>query len=117
MAAQQDPQAMETLSGARSQLAAKGDSVLAAPRDSLTGGYGGVIHEMRQAHDTNMGQYAHSNEPIHHMIYMYNYAGTPAKTQTHVRDVLTKLYDSGAGTGHGYPGDEDNGPMSAWDLF
>jgi predicted alpha-1,2-mannosidase len=116
-AAPQDPQGMANLYGGRAQLSAKIDSVLAAPRDYLTGSYGGVIHEMREAYDANMGQYAHANEPIHHMLYMYNYAGTPAKTQTRVRDVLTKLYSSGAGTGDGYLGDEDNGQMSAWYVF
>ncbi|MFF5289025.1 GH92 family glycosyl hydrolase [Paractinoplanes globisporus] len=115
--APQDPQGMANLYGGRAQLSAKIDSVLAAPRDYLTGCYGGVIHEMREAYDGNMGQYAHANEPIHHMLYMYNYAGTPAKTQNQVRNVLTKLYGSGTGTGNGYLGDEDNGEMSAWYIF
>lgn len=117
MAAPQDPQGMANLYGGRAQLASKIDSVFAAAPDYLTGSYGGTIHEMREAYDTGMGQYAHSNEPIHQMIYMYNYAGTPWKTQTHVRDVLEKLYDSGDGTGNGYLGDEDNGEMSAWYVF
>ena len=115
--APQDPQGMANLYGGRAQLSAKIDSVFAASRDYLPGSYGGVIHEMREAYDTNMGQYAHPNEPIHHMLYMYNYAGTPAKTQNRVRDVLTKLYGSGAGNGGGYLGDEDNGQMSAWYVF
>ncbi|HLL64416.1 MAG TPA: glycoside hydrolase domain-containing protein [Micromonosporaceae bacterium] len=72
---------------------------------------------MREAYDTDMGQYAHLIEPMHHMIYMYNYAGTPYKTQNRVRDVLTKLYGSGAGNGGGYLGDEDNGQLSAWYVF
>ncbi|MEV0131502.1 GH92 family glycosyl hydrolase [Dactylosporangium sp. NPDC050688] len=116
-AAPQDPQGMANLYGGQAQLAAKIDAVLAAPRDFLPGCYGGTIHEMSEAYDTNMGQYAHSNEPIHHMLYMYNYAGTPAKTQNQVRRVLTTLYNSGAGTGNGYLGDEDNGEMSAWYVF
>ncbi|MER7281242.1 GH92 family glycosyl hydrolase [Dactylosporangium sp. NPDC000244] len=117
MGAPQDPQGLAGLYGGRAQMSAKIDAVLAAPRDYLTGCYGGVIHEMREAYDGNMGQYAHANEPIHHMLYMYNYAGTPAKTQNQVRTVLTRLYDSGAGTGNGYLGDEDNGEMSAWYVF
>jgi predicted alpha-1,2-mannosidase len=115
--APQDPQGMANLYGGRAQLSSKIDSVFAAARDYLPGSYGGVIHEMREAYDANMGQYAHANEPIHHMLYMYNYAGTPAKTQNRVRDVLTRLYGSGAGTGNGYLGDEDNGQMSAWYVF
>ncbi|WP_222123108.1 GH92 family glycosyl hydrolase [Streptomyces sp. SLBN-118] len=117
MAAPQDPQGMANLYGGRDKLSDKIDAVFSASRDYLTGSYGGTIHEMREAYETNMGQYAHSNEPIHHMLYMYNYAGKPAKTQDKVRDVLTKLYNSGAGTGNGYLGDEDNGQMSAWYIF
>jgi predicted alpha-1,2-mannosidase len=117
MAAPQDPQGMANLYGGQTQLSAKIDAVLGASRDFLPGCYGGTIHEMSEAYDTNMGQYAHSNEPIHHMLYMYNYAGTPAKTQNQVRKVLTQLYSSGAGTGNGYLGDEDNGEMSAWYIF
>jgi hypothetical protein len=74
---------------------------------------------MREAYDTNMGQYAHANEPIHHLLYMYNYAGTPYKTQQHVRAVLDQdsgLYGPGY-DGRGYLGDEDNGQMSAWFVF
>ncbi|GGL01303.1 hypothetical protein GCM10012284_39830 [Mangrovihabitans endophyticus] len=115
--APQDPQGMAGLYGGRAQLAAKIDAVFAAPRDYLPGCYGGVIHEMREAYDANLGQYAHANEPIHHMIYMYDYAGVPAKAQDRVRTVLTTQYDSGAGTGNGYLGDEDNGQMSAWYVF
>ncbi|WP_433216903.1 GH92 family glycosyl hydrolase [Dactylosporangium sp. CS-047395] len=117
MGAPQDPQGMAGLYGSRAAMSAKIDQVLAASRDYLPGCYGGVIHEMREAYDGNLGQYAHANEPIHHMLYMYNYAGTPAKTQNQVRRVLTQLYDSGAGTGNGYLGDEDNGEMSAWYVF
>ncbi|KUL33026.1 GH92 family glycosyl hydrolase [Actinoplanes awajinensis] len=113
--APQDPQGMANLYGGRAALAAKIDSVFAAPRDYLPGCYGGVIHEMREAYDANLGQYAHSNEPIHHMIYMYNYAGAPAKTQDKIRTVLTTQY--GPGPGGGYLGDEDNGQMSAWYVF
>jgi predicted alpha-1,2-mannosidase len=59
----------------------------------------------------NMGQYAHGNQPIQHMIYLYNYAGQPWKTQQHVREVMEKIYNS---TPNGYPGDEDQGQMSSW---
>jgi predicted alpha-1,2-mannosidase len=62
----------------------------------------------------NMGNYAHGNQPIQHMIYLYNYAGVPYKTQEKIRDVLTNLY---AATPDGYCGDEDNGQTSAWYVF
>jgi predicted alpha-1,2-mannosidase len=117
MAAPQDPQGMAALYGGRAQLASKIDSVFAASREYRPGSYGRVIPEMLGAYDTGLGQYAHSNEPVHHMIYMYAYAGTPAKAQDRVRQVLTTLYDAGDGTGNGYLGDEDNGQMSAWYVF
>ena len=61
-----------------------------------------------------MGNYAHGNQPIQHMIYLYNYSDQPWKTQAHVRKVLTKLYSYQA---DGYCGDEDNGQTSAWYVF
>jgi hypothetical protein len=63
-----------------------------------------------------MGQFGFSNQPAHHIAWMYNYAGAPAKTQAIVREVLDRLY-VGEQIGQGYPGDEDNGEMSAWYLF
>lgn len=75
---------------------------------------GGVIHEMTEMQVMNMGQYAHGNQPIQHMIYIYNYCGTPWKAQYRVRDVMQKLYRP---TADGYCGDEDNGQTSAWYVF
>ena len=72
------------------------------------------IHETREMQVVNMGQYAHGNQPIQHMIYLYDWAGQPWKTQKHARDVMTKLYSA---TPDGYPGDEDNGQTSAWYVF
>jgi predicted alpha-1,2-mannosidase len=69
---------------------------------------------MREMQIVNMGQYAHGNEPIQHMLYLYAYAGQPWKTQYHVRDVMNKLYMA---TPDGYCGDEDNGQTSAWYVF
>jgi predicted alpha-1,2-mannosidase len=62
----------------------------------------------------NMGQYAHGNQPIQHMIYLYNYAGQPWKTQYWSREVMNRLYKA---TPDGYCGDEDNGQTSAWYVF
>jgi predicted alpha-1,2-mannosidase len=61
-----------------------------------------------------MGQYAHGNQPIQHMLYLYNYAGQPWKTQYWVRNAMKKLYKA---TSDGYCGDEDNGQTSAWYVF
>lgn len=76
--------------------------------------YGGVIHEIREMQIANMGQYAHGNQPIQHMIYLYNYAGQPWKAQYWLRQVMDRLYHSGP---DGYCGDEDNGQTSAWYVF
>lgn len=70
-----------------------------------------LIHEMREMQVVNMGQYAHGNQPIQHMIYLYNYAGEPWKTQYWAREVMKRLY---LPTPDGYCGDEDNGQTSAW---
>ena len=104
------------LYGGRAKLAAKLDAFFNAPGTFNTGAYGGVIHEMLEARDVRMGQYGHSNQPSHHIIYMYDQAGQPWKTQDKVRDALRRLY-VGSAIGQGYPGDEDNGEMSAWYLF
>ena len=68
----------------------------------------------RESRFQNMGNYAHGNQPIQHMIYLYNYAGQPWKAQYHIREVMDKLYNY---TPDGYCGDEDNGQTSAWYVF
>ena len=76
--------------------------------------YGFPIHEIREMQIVNMGNYAHGNQPMQHMLYLYNYAGVPWKTQMRVREVMNRLY---APTPDGYCGDEDNGQTSAWYVF
>ncbi len=73
----------------------------------------GVIHLIREMQNADMGQYAHLNEPMHHVPYLYAF-GQPWKTQYRVRDIMDKLY---APIPDGYCGDEDNGQMSAWYVF
>ena len=90
------------------------DSVFTMPPVYDESYYGGVIHEIREMQIMNMGQYAHGNQPIQHMIYLYNYAGQPWKTQYRVRDAMNRLYKP---TPDGYCGDEDNGQTSAWYVF
>lgn len=70
-----------------------------------------MIHEMREMQLMNMGQYAHGNQPIQHMVYLYNYGGQPWKTQFWAREIIDKLYSAAP---DGYCGDEDNGQTSAW---
>jgi len=76
--------------------------------------YGKVIHEIREMQIMNMGNYAHGNQPIQHMTYLYNYAGEPWKSQRWVREVMDRMYYP---TPDGYCGDEDNGQTSAWYVF
>jgi len=114
--APQDGAGLAALYGGRDALAAKLDAFFATPGVFHVGSYGEPIHEMLEARDVRMGQYGHSNQPSHHIIYMYDYTGEPWKTQDKVRDVLSRLY-VGSEIGQGYLGDEDNGEMSAWYVF
>ena len=110
----QDVAGLIGLMGGRESFVAKLDSVFSVPPVFDYSYYGSVIHEIREMQIMNMGNYAHGNQPIQHMIYLYNYAGEPWKTQFHVREVLDKLYNY---TPDGYCGDEDNGQTSAWYVF
>jgi len=61
-----------------------------------------------------IGQYAHGNEPSHHVGYLYNYVNKPWKTQSIVRDILDSQYKN---TPNGHCGNEDCGQMSSWYIF
>jgi predicted alpha-1,2-mannosidase len=100
--------------GGEKMFTAMLDSVFNMPPIFDDSYYGQTIHEIREMQIMNMGQYAHGNQPIQHMIYLYNYAGQPWKTQYWVREVMNKLYKP---TPDGYCGDEDNGQTSAWYIF
>nr|WP_274611254.1 glycoside hydrolase family 92 protein [Sphingomonas sp. JUb134] len=110
----QDVQGLVDLMGGDQKFVDRLDSVFTTPPVFDDSYYGQVIHEIREMQIVNMGQYAHGNQPIQHMPYLYDWAGAPWKTQYHVRDVLKKLYSSAP---DGYPGDEDNGQTSAWYVF
>ena len=62
----------------------------------------------------NMGNYAHGNQPIQHMIYLYNYAGQPWKTQRRIRELMDMWFDDRP---LGIPGDEDGGGLCSWYVF
>lgn len=109
-----DMQGLIDLMGGRQEFVAMLDSVFVMPPDFDPSYYGGVIHEIREMQIMNMGQYAHGNQPIQHMPYLYNYAGQPWKSQYWVREAMDKLYKA---TPDGYCGDEDNGQTSAWYVF
>lgn len=106
-----DVQGLINLTGGDKRFTSKIDSVFTAPNTVKYGTYGTMIHEMKEMVLSGMGQYAHGNQPIQHMIYLYSYAGQPWKTQYHVRQVMEKLYNSSE---KGFPGDEDQGGMSSW---
>ncbi|SEO96388.1 GH92 family glycosyl hydrolase [Mucilaginibacter sp. OK283] len=107
----QDVQGLINLMGGDKNFTDKIDSVFTEPGTIKVGGYGQVIHEMTEMAAFKMGQYAQGNEPIHHLLYLYNYAGQPWKAQQHLREVMDKMYNAGE---NGYPGDEDEGQMSSW---
>ncbi len=109
-----DPQGLIDLMGGKSEFVNMLDSVFKMPPIFDDSYYGGVIHEIREMQIMNMGQYAHGNQPIQHMVYMYNYAGEPWKSQYWSREVMDKLYTANP---DGYCGDEDNGQTSAWYVF
>ena len=68
------------------------DSVFIMPPIFDDSYYGHVIHEIREMQIMNMGQYAHGNQPVQHMVYLYNYASEPWKSQYWAREVMDKLY-------------------------
>ncbi|WP_433379174.1 GH92 family glycosyl hydrolase [Actinoplanes sp. CA-142083] len=115
--AQHDGQGLANLYGGQKELQKKLDEFFATPEKAdHPGGYNGTIHEMLEARAVRMGQLGMSNQPSHHIPYMYDYAGAPAKTQALVREILRRLY-VGSEIGQGYLGDEDNGEMSAWYIL
>jgi predicted alpha-1,2-mannosidase len=108
------------LYGGPKAMGDKLDAMFQAPRGYDVGSYGRIIHEMSEAYDADTGQYAHANEPVHHLIWMYNSIGRPAATQAHSRAIVDPnrgIYTLGVDNGGGYLGDEDNGQMSAWYIF
>lgn len=109
-----DPQGLIDLMGGKEQFVVMLDSVFSVPPIFDESYYGQVIHEIREMTVMNMGNYAHGNQPIQHMIYLYNYAGEPWKAQYWLRQVMNKMYTP---TPDGYCGDEDNGQTSAWYVF
>ena len=109
--APQDPNGLANLYGGRAGLEDKLDEFFATPELSL-----GPIHEEVEARDGRYGQWGVSNQVSHHIPYIYNAAGAPAKAQKIVREALQRSF-TGTEIGQGYPGDEDNGEMSAWYIF
>lgn len=109
-----DVKGLIDLMGGKKNFTQKLDSVFYAPPTFDYSYYGFQIHEITEMLIVNMGQYAHGNQPIQHMPYLYNYAAEPWKSQYHVRNIMDKLYTPNP---DGLCGDEDNGQTSAWYVF
>ena len=109
-----DPAGLIRLMGGKQTFNNMLDSVFNVPPLFDDSYYGSVIHEIREMQIMNMGNYAHGNQPIQHMIYLYGYSGEPWKTQYWIRQTMQRMYNANP---DGYCGDEDNGQTSAWYVF
>lgn len=109
-----DPQGLIDLMGGDEGFVAQMDSVFNIPPVFDESYYRAVIHEIREMQIMNMGNYAHGNQPIQHMLYLYDWCGQPWKAQMRIRQVMDRFYTPAP---DGYCGDEDNGQTSAWYVF
>ena len=88
--------------------------MMGMPSAFHVGEYHTTIHEMTEMAAIHFGQYAHNNQPVHHVLYLYAAVGQPWKTQYWTRRACRELYNSGP---DGFCGDEDNGEMSSWYIL
>lgn len=109
-----DPAGLIALMGGEDAFNANMDKVFEIPPHFDDSYYGFTIHEIREMQIMNMGNYAHGNQPIQHMLYLYNWSGQPWKAQQRIREVMDRFYTFSP---DGYCGDEDNGQTSAWYVF
>ena len=107
-----DAAGLMELFGGPEKTVEKIDRMLALPPRFEVGSYHSEIHEMTEMAAVDFGQYAHSNQPVHHVLYLYAYAGKAHQTQYWVRRVLEELYAPNM-----FCGDEDNGEMASWYIF
>ena len=117
--APQDPGGLIELHGGADGLRVRLDEFFSTDEraDSASiGAYGRLIHEMTEARDVRMGMFGLSNQPAHHIPFMYAYTSTPHRMVDIVHEGLRRCF-VGSDLGQGYPGDEDNGEMSAWYVF
>lgn len=107
------------LHGGPTRFDAALDTFFATPETGATvrsGSYGFPIHEMTEARDVRMGMLGLSNQPAHHIPFFPMFTGRHDEAHRIVREALERLF-VGSDLGQGYPGDEDNGEMSAWYVF
>ena len=112
-----DPEGLAGLQGGRDMLRGRLEQYLDTPeRADRRGTYDTTIHEMVEARAVRMGQFGFSNQPAHHLPFLFHHVGAPEEASRIVREVHRRLF-VGEQIGQGYPGDEDNGEMSAWWLL
>jgi len=109
-----DPAQLIRLFGGPEKLVQKLDQMMTMEPYYDIGDYWTEIHEMTEMAAQKFGQYAHSNQPVHHVLYLYPCAGQPWKSEYWVRRVLNELYGPDPDS---LSGDEDNGEMSSWFLL
>ena len=102
---------MESLGGTTQTVTAL-EQMLTMPPDFNVGIYGREIHEMSEMAGVPFGQYAQSNQPVHHVLYLFAAAGRPDRTRYWTQKVMQELYST-----ENFPGDEDTGSMGAWFIF
>ncbi len=98
--------------GGKAAAARALEQMVTVPPVFEVGVYGEEIHEMSEMAAVAFGQYAHSNQPSHHLLYLFTLSGRPEETQRWVRRTLGTLY-----TPETFPGDEDTGSMAAWYIL
>jgi len=101
--------ALVQLHGGQDALLQRLRQLLAAPGVFKPGSYRSEIHEMREMRQLALGQYAHNNQPSHHLPYIFSMLGDQNETAALVRSVLHRAYSPDS-----FIGDEDNGEMGAW---
>jgi predicted alpha-1,2-mannosidase len=105
------PELIEAMGGKAASAEAL-EKMLTTPPIFNVGVYGSEIHEMSEMAAVEFGQYAHSNQPSHNMLYVIAHAGRPDITQLWVRKVMDELYSP-----EQFAGDEDTGSMAAWYIL
>jgi predicted alpha-1,2-mannosidase len=109
-----DTAGLASLLGGREKLSSKLDQMMGLPPVFHKGGYGSIIHEMREMGAVKFGQYDQGNQPGFDELYLFAAIGEPWKTEYWTRRVCAELFSSGEA---GFPGDEDNGSMASWYLL
>ncbi len=98
--------------GGKEKVVAELEQFLTMAPDFEVGVYGSEIHEMSEMAAINFGQYAHSNQPVHHILYIFTVAGRQDRTAYWTKRVMDELY-----TPDLFAGDEDTGSMAAWYIL